>query len=98
MKGILNIFFSILILLYLISGVRAEERIVNLKGMELCPNSAASVVMEETSKLKTDDILIFIIETENKYLITSAIKREKIPVTYEEIIDNGTAKILIRNK
>ncbi len=98
MKRILSILFGILILLYSVTGVRAEERVMNLKGMELCPNSAASIVMEETSKLKPDDVLIFIIETENKYLITSAIKREKIPVTYEEIIDNGTAKIIIRSR
>ncbi len=98
MKLILSFLFGILIFSFLISFVMAEERIVNLRGMELCPNSAASVVLEETSKLKPDNTLIFIIETENKYLITSTIKREKIPVIYEEVIENGTTKILIRNK
>lgn len=98
MKIMMRMLLSILIFLSLISGSNGEDRIVNLKGMELCPNSATSLVIEETSKLKPDETLIFIIETENKYLITSAIKREKIPVTYEEVIENETTKIIIKSK
>lgn len=75
-----------------------QERVVNLTGSGLCQNSATTIMTEEVSKLKPGDILIIVIETENKHLIKAAIALEKLPVVYEEKIDKDLTRFIIRLK
>lgn len=75
-----------------------QERVVNLTGGGLCPNSAASLIKEEVDKLKHGETVTLIIETENKDLISSAIKLEKLPVDFHEVNDKDLTRFIIRLK
>lgn len=54
--------------------------------------------MEEVAKLNPGDTVTIVIETEKKYLISSAIKLEKLPIIYEEIEDKDLTRFIIKLK
>ncbi len=54
-------------------------------------------MVEEVAKLNQGEIVAIVIESDKKYLISSAIKLEKLPVVYEEITtDNGLTRFIIK--
>lgn len=90
---------ALIITLPVIGSAESKQgKAVNLTGGGLCPNSAASLVKEEVAKLKPGETVTLIIETENKDLITSAIKLEKLPVIFEEITEKDLTRFIIRLK
>lgn len=76
----------------------SKDWTINLIGSELCPNSATSIVLKEFSKLNPEDTLTIIIERENKHLIISVIKLEKLPVIFEEKDEGNLTHLVIRLK
>lgn len=92
------IFILIIFSTVVIDAETKQGRVTNLTGGGLCPNSAAAIVKEEVARLNPGDSVTLIIETENKDLISSAIKLEKLPVVFEEIRDKDLTRFIIRLK
>ncbi len=93
---ILIILTAFIILVSYSQGISGQEKSLNLLGLELCPNSAGSLLRDEISGMTKEDILNVIIETERKDIIQTAIKLEKLPVVYEEKEDKDRTIFVIR--
>ncbi len=89
---------TVFIILALYSYGYGAEKKVNLLGLEICPNSAGSLLRDEVSGMSKDDTLLVLIESDRKDIIQTAIKLEKLPVVYEEKPDKDTTTFIIRLK
>ena len=97
-KFLLLIILSLIVTIFFPGVSDSKEKIVDLTGMDLWPSSATSIAVEEVAKLNLGDAVTIIIESDKKYLISSAIKLEKLPVTFEETEDKNLTRILIKLK
>lgn len=74
----------------------AEEKKLNLLGQEICPNSAGALLRDELSGMGKEDSLIVVIEKDRKDIIQTAIKLEKLPVTYEEKDEKNITTFILK--
>ncbi len=79
-------------------GISGQEKSLNLLGIEICPNSAGSLLRDEISGMTKEDTLNVIIETDRKEIVQTAIKLEKLPVIYEEQEDKDRTIFIIKLK
>ncbi len=97
-KRLIIILFYSLIVLTLFSrhAFTAQEKKINLLGQEICPNSAGSLLRDELSEMNKEDTLIVVIETDKKDIIQTAIKLERLPVSYEEKDEKDITTFIIK--
>jgi|GEM_PF-6731422 len=93
---ILIIFTVFTILVSYSLSIGGQERSLNLLGLEVCPNSAGSLLRDEILEMTKEDTLQVIIETDRKDIVQTAIKLEKLPVVYEEKEDKDRTIFIIR--
>lgn len=83
-KSIIIILFCLHLLLSFSKAYPAQEKKINLLGQDICPNSAGALLRDELSGITGSDTLIVVIEKDRKEIIQTAIKLERLPVSYEE--------------
>lgn len=76
----------------------AEEKKLNLLGEEICPNSAGALLRDELSGMSKEGTLIVVIERDRKEIIQTAIKLEKLPVSYEEKDEKNITTFFLKLK
>jgi len=86
MKKAISLSLALLcsLLIFVAAPGAQEGRRLNVTGGGLCQNSLSSLLRDEINRLRPEETLTVVIETENKGLVRGAIAMEEFPVVFEE--------------